>query len=293
MPGSLAWAIERFMASPLYGERAESTRRNYRRILDHLRDKWGAGLLRDLQPRHIRQIRNEIAEKSTATADIAVGLISILWDFAIEQLGQDKLGADPASTVKRQHEGKHEHEPWPAELIERFLMQARPTLRRAVKLALYTGQRRSDLVKMKWSDFDGELIQVRQQKTGALISIPCHKELRAELESIPRIADTILVGERGGISSITLAAAVRAQLHKMGADGYSIHGLRKNAAVALADAGCSTMEIAAITGHTTLAMVEHYSKRRDQGIHARSAIEKWEKSGKPENRRRNQSGKPY
>ena len=55
MPGSLAWVIERFMASSLYSNRAESTRRNYRRILDHLRDKWGAGLLRDLQPRHIRQ----------------------------------------------------------------------------------------------------------------------------------------------------------------------------------------------------------------------------------------------
>jgi integrase len=70
----------------------------------------------------------------------------------------------------------------------------------------------------------------------------------------------------------------------MGADGYSIHGLRKNAAVALADAGCSTMEIAAITGHKTLTMVEHYSKKRDQQIHARSAIGKWEQSGKPKNR---------
>ena len=199
-------------------------------------------------------------------------------DFAIEQLGQDKLGADPASTVKRHHETKHEHEPWPQELIERFLKQARPTLRRAVKLALYTGQRRSDLVKMKWSDFDGELIAVRQQKTGALISIPCHKELRAELESIPRSADTILVGELGKpISSITLAGAVHRQLQKMGVSGYSIHGLRKNAAVALADAGCSTMEIAAVTGHKTLAMVEHYSKRRDQRLHARSAMDKWER----------------
>ena len=284
MPGSLGWATEKFLASPLYSDRAESTKRNYRRILDHLRDKWGAGLLRDLQPRHIRQIRNEIAEKSTATADIAVGLISILWDFAIEQLGQDKLGADPASTVKRHHEVKHEHEPWPQELIERFLKAARPTLQRAIRLALYTGQRRSDLVKMKWSQFDGEFIEVRQQKTGAMLSIPCHKELRAELETTPRIAETILVGERGGISSITLSAAVHRQLQKMGVSGYSIHGLRKNAAVALADAGCSTMEIAAITGHTTLAMVEHYSKRRDQKLHARAAMDKWEQSGKPKNR---------
>jgi integrase len=104
---------------------------------------------------------------------------------------------------------------------------------------------------------------VVQQKTGAALSIPCHKELRTELEAMPRVAETILVGERGmPISSLTLAAMVRAELHKMGADGYAIHGLRKNAAVALADAGCETMEIAAITGHRTLRMVTHYLSMR-------------------------------
>jgi hypothetical protein len=61
MPGSLGWAIEKFLASPLYNERAETTRRNYRRILDQLHECYGTGFLRDLQPRHVRKIRNEIA----------------------------------------------------------------------------------------------------------------------------------------------------------------------------------------------------------------------------------------
>src|SRR5450759_5386046 len=34
MRGSLGWTIERFLASPSYADRAETTRRNYRRILD-------------------------------------------------------------------------------------------------------------------------------------------------------------------------------------------------------------------------------------------------------------------
>jgi hypothetical protein len=59
MPGSLAWAIEKFLASPLYNERAETTKRNYRRILDRLRRGWGTGFLRDLEPRHVRTIRRE------------------------------------------------------------------------------------------------------------------------------------------------------------------------------------------------------------------------------------------
>jgi integrase len=286
MPGSLGWAIEKFLASPLYNERAETTKRNYRRVLDQLRQSYGAGLLRDLLPRHIRRIRNDIvAAGSTTGADIAMGLISALWEFATEQLGLE-LDADPTHGVKRVHKVAHEHEPWPPELIDRFLREARPSLRWAVKLALYTGQRRSDLVKMKWSDFDGDRIEVRQQKTGELLEIPCHKDLRAELESMPRTAETILVGERGApLNGSSLSVMVRKTLREMGVDGYAIHGLRKNAAVALANAGCTPHEIAAITGHRTLGMVAHYAKRHDQGLAARSARDKLERaqSGKLKN----------
>jgi integrase len=211
-------------------------------------------------------------------------LISALWEFATEELGLE-LGADPTHSVKRVHKVTREHEPWPQELIERFLREARPSLRWAVKLALYTGQRRSDLVKMKWSQFDGEYIEVRQQKTGAMLSIPCHKALRAELETMPRIAETILVGERGApLIGDSLSVMVRRQLREMGIDGYAIHGLRKNAAVELANAGCDAFEIAAITGHRTVGMVQHYAKRHDQRRRARSAMDKWEQSGNEKNR---------
>jgi hypothetical protein len=91
-------------------------------------------------------------------------------------------------------------------------------------------------------------MEVRQQKTGALLSIPCHKALRVELENMPRVAETILVGERGApLTGSSLSVMVRKALRDMGINGYAIHGLRKNAAVELANAGCEIMEIAAIT----------------------------------------------
>jgi integrase len=60
-----------------------------------------------------------------------------------------------------------------------------------------------------------------------------------------------------------------------------VHGLRKNAAVALAEVGCEPHEIMAITGHKTLAMVTHYTKRANQKRLADRAMEKWKtaKSG--------------
>src|SRR5262245_49339889 len=148
LKGSLGWVIERFIASADYASRAETTRRNYRRVLDRLKQRYGAALIKDLQPRHVKTIRNETRDASTTTAaDIAIGLISTLWDFADEEL-ELNLGADPTYGIKRIHVGSREHEPWPQELIDRFANDAPHSLRFAARLALYTGQRRSDLVKM-------------------------------------------------------------------------------------------------------------------------------------------------
>src|SRR5262249_60598161 len=118
-------------------------------------------------------------------------------------------------------------------------------------------------------------IEWDKKRTGERLSIPCHKELRAELETMPRVADTILVGERGApLTGSSLSVMVRRALREMGVDGYAIHGLRKNAAIELDKA---------ITGRRTLGMVAHYSKKRDQRLHARSAMDKRERaqSGKP------------
>jgi hypothetical protein len=60
LPGSLGWVIERFLASQAFENRARATKKNYRRILDQLRERYGAGMLRDLKPRHVKVIRNEM-----------------------------------------------------------------------------------------------------------------------------------------------------------------------------------------------------------------------------------------
>lgn len=52
----------------------------------------------------------------------------------------------------------------------------------------------------------------------------------------------------------------------------SAHGLRKFAARRLAEAGCTTKQMAAITGHKTLSEVERYTASADQERMAREAI---------------------
>ncbi len=56
------------------------------------------------------------------------------------------------------------------------------------------------------------------------------------------------------------------------------HGLGKTAAVMLADVGCTTKQIAAVTGQLD-NMVSHYTKGADQKRLAAAAIIKLERTG--------------
>jgi integrase len=56
------------------------------------------------------------------------------------------------------------------------------------------------------------------------------------------------------------------------------HGLRHAAGRRLAEEGCTANEIAAILGHSTLAMVQVYTRSAAQESLAKSAMVKLEKS---------------
>jgi len=71
---------------------------------------------------------------------------------------------------------------------------------------------------------------------------------------------------------------VRLKLRDLGITGYSIHGLRKNAGVAIAEAGGKEREIMARLGHKTPQMAAHYTKRASQAVAMRSAVEKLERA---------------
>lgn len=147
-------------------------------------------------------------------------------------------------------------------------------LARVVILARYTGQRRGDLCTMGWSAYDGLTIRLVQQKTGAPLVLPVHPTLKAHLDAWPRIAATILTDARGRPwKPQDLSHAMPIGLVRIGlSNDMNVHGLRKLAAAELADAGCSVHEIASITGHQSLSMVQLYTKSVDQERLASAAI---------------------
>ena len=64
-------------------------------------------------------------------------------------------------------------------------------------LACYTGLRLGDILVVTWSAWDGEVLTVRQSKTGLLVQIKAPLPLRDELNSAKREGTQIVVNRIG------------------------------------------------------------------------------------------------
>jgi integrase len=285
-PNTIGSVIEKYVAGDDFKVKAHHTTRQYRRLLDRIKEICGRALITDLREEHVREIRKRFLPH-TFTADEVVMLLSVLWVFAKEHLAMP-LGPNPTTDVPRLHKRSWEHEPWPDSVIQKFEAEAgpKPNARLALLLLLYTGQRAGDVAAMKWEQYDGKGIEVRQLKTDELLWIPCHSKLKAALDSTERKSDFILTTQFGsGYSAGAFCNMIAEATAQIGSKEYTAHGLRKNAAKALAEAGSTVHQIMAITGHKTLKQAMHYTQQATQKKLAQQAIDKLESSTKVANPR--------
>jgi integrase len=115
---------------------------------------------------------------------------------------------------------------------------------------------------------------VSGQKSAALV-IPLYPELERALTSTPRTNLTFFMTEKGAaFTPAGFGNWFREQCNLAKLPRCSAHDLRKAAATRLANAGCSSDQIKAITGPRSLAEVGHYTRAADQQRLARQALEK-------------------
>lgn len=156
------------------------------------------------------------------------------------------------------------------------------TPRLVYSLALYSGSRRADLVKLRWADIDGEWIRVLQQKTGRPLELPIHPELAGALEATPRLGETILVTQYGrAFSDKALGMRMQDWTRAAGLPpGCTLHGLRKTLGKLLAEGSATTRQIMDILGHTDIAHAELYTREAEQKLLAKQGMRALERRPK-------------
>lgn len=268
-PGTIGALVASYYRTSDFTNLSDVTKRTYRNILERFRAEHADKRVAMLQRQHIQKLVNDRAATPSA-ANRLLRMIHILMRHAVEM---DWRRDDPTVGVRKMKEKSGGFTTWEDHQIELFLAHHKPGTRAhlAMMLLLYTGQRRGDVVRMGRQHVRNSVLTITQQKTGQVVSIPLHSELKATLDSLPNDNLTFLVSERGGPmkpESFTnwfrrMAKEVTRQVNGKPEpalpDGLSPHGLRKATCRMLAEAGCTPHQIMAISGHKTLSEVTRYT----------------------------------
>jgi integrase len=274
-PGSVRALINAFRSSAEYKELRPTAQEMYMFYFGVIDEKVGTFPAQHLKSRHVLEWQDVLA-KTPAKANNVTAAICRLYGFGKRR---GLVDHNPASGIKKLKVG--EWRAWTPEEISTFNKFASDSIRVAFHLALYTGQRISDIVKMQWNQIVDGGIQVTQQKTGAQIWVPIHAELQKTLDQArnENLNCPVILTSRAGTAYKTdhLKHEFKRTTREAGLpEACVFHGLRKTTAVLLAEAGCTTEQIKAVTGHRTDQMVAHYTRQASQKILARAAMNKFE-----------------
>ncbi|CDO38294.1 putative Integrase [Novosphingobium sp. KN65.2] len=273
--GTFGGLVAAYRKDRKYLDRSASTRANYDHYLSRLLAAYASAPLRELTREDIQTRVMDANQDTPGAADMMLSILRNLYKFAVKRhrgIEDWTLGVEP-------YGNQSEREPWPDDLLALALASENASFRRAVALTLYTGQRVGDVCSMTWGMIRADALHFRQQKTKAEMVIPLYPKLSALVSDLPR-SDRhlfLLSNEQGGpLIPDTFGRWCRKFCADNGHERRTAHGLRKNATIELFEAGCTTAEVAAITGHKSLGMLDHYGKKRSQPKIARLATAKWQ-----------------
>lgn len=254
------------------------TQEGYTRLIEPLLPRWGQMPVAQLPPEWVQRRMDEM---TPARANHFLAVLKLLLNWSIPR---GWLKINPAAHISRTKHKPQSHRIWADAEIAAMTGQDAGLVALPVLLALYTGQRLGDVLRLPWSAYDGQTITIAAQgKTGARVVVPVLPELRTALNSEERRAVTICARQDGHAWKIDhfkhVFAGTRAKLGLT--DDLHFHGLRHSAAVQLAEAGCTPHEIAAVTGHRSLSMVSRYTAQVQQEALAAAAMAKLEERSRP------------
>ena len=276
--GTLGWVIEKYRQGDEFTDLAVSTQGIYERWLREFEQMWG------LMPPNVltRRVVVTYVETINSSASRHVA-VAVLFNVLQKARFYGLVEVNNASALGLKSP-KPRNQRWEWEHIERFLaICTDDTVRTAFYLLLYTAQRPIDVVQMRWDAYNGDTIKLRQQKTGKLVEVACHKDLRLFLDDAKAKRNGLnIVSRRDGrpVSRAWLTDKFKHLRSVCGLKHLQARDLRRTAMILMGEAGATDLQIAAVSGHdieTTRRILDTYVPRTVEM--SRGAIRSWEQNG--------------
>ena len=279
--GVLLSLLQGYQASGDFRERADRTRQDYVRQIKIIEAEFADFPLSALSDRRTRGVfmawRDRLAAKSRRQADYAWVVLARVLSWSVDR---GLIADNPCARGGRLYRGSRAEKIWTADDEAGFLKHAPAHLHLPLMLALWTGQRQGDLLRLPWSAYDGVHIRMRQSKGGVRVVIRVGAPLKRMLDATPNVGSLILTNSGGRPwTPDGFRASWGKACKTAGVIGVTFHDLRGTAVTRLAIAGCTEAEIATITGHSlrsVRAILDTHYLSRDPKL-GDSAITKLER----------------
>jgi integrase len=271
-PGSFNDLINRYYRSPDFLDPGDRTREVYRGVIERWRTKYGGAMVRDLQARHVQDMMAKMMPHRTA-ANMLRKRLQALMKFAIREGMATNNPVAATRPYKVESEGFHT---WSEDEIAQYDKRhaVGTKARLALDLMLWTGQRGGDARVMGPQHIRNKRLIIKQEKTGASVSLPILAPLAESILAARSGAMVFLLSEHGRpFSRKGFGNKFRQWCDEAELRHCSAHGLRKAAARRFAEAGCSNQQIKSWTGHTTDSEVARYTAAADQELLSDKAAE--------------------
>lgn len=251
--GTVSALIREFCGSKVWDNFRQSTRDIMALNLKAVEKKFGTFPLAAMTDRMARveflDWHESLAKETPRAADAKLAAFARVLKFGFDR---GRIDRNPIETFTRAYSVDRSDMIWLPEHVDELTRTAPPEIWRAMMMALHTGQRQGDLLRLPWSAYDGRALTLKQSKTGARVYIPCTTSLRSMLDALPR-GDSLTLLVNGQGRPWTSDAFKKAWAKAAGGeafDGLHFHDLRGTAVTMLSEAGCNIQEVAAITGHS-------------------------------------------
>ena len=283
---AFAHVIDAYLNSDKFKKLSGATQSSYRRYLVIAANPGTLGRYpaSEMRPKLVQMFLDGFSDRPGAQINARVALKAVAGWARVRDLLPNSI--TEGTEVEGSDGG---HEPWSDEQVAAAELHARPHISRLITLGANTGQRGSDLVRMRWSDIeevDGRPgINVIQRKTKLRIWIPMTEALIAAVATWERRPAPLLLkanGEPwGNRNAITMAWS-----HERDGNpnlrlcaGLVLHGLRATACVRLRRAGATTQQIADMVG-LSVPMADRYCRLADQRQSALAAVYHLDRTGR-------------
>lgn len=243
----------------------------------HIKQNFADKEPKNLFPLDIYRVKNKLLkERSAQTVEHVLELLRRLINFGVNNRlcpGIDfKIEMPKVDNIKTEDLTPEQLN----NLLTAINSDIHPQAGPMMKMALFTGMRRSELFKLQWKDlnFERGFINIVDPKGGPDQKIPMNEGARAILEALPKDATYVFPGRNGGRRT-----TIRLQVNRikraagLPKDFRPLHGLRHVFASMLASSGKVDMyHLQRLLTHKDPLMTQRYAHLRDESLRKASDL---------------------